>query len=208
MGPYRVVLPNCGKPRSGSERGDLIKAERNEPGKTTGVHLSRSRRSGLLFLRSFFYLAIFAASWVSPSNRSIANYLPATGSILSYPTFSNRTSIKVYVSSKSSSTYPNHRYNYFFFQTIRSSCREIVVLRINVSIISCRVKSFLVIACNVTIQTMQRVFSNTRDCNIPGDATFDDAWTYLVARKEIDTNLKRLAPLYRLSHFGTWYWFC
>ena len=84
MGPYRVVLPNCGKPRSGSERGDLIKAERNEPGKTTGVHLSRSRRSGLLFLRSFFYLAIFAASWVSPSNRSIANYLPATTSILSY----------------------------------------------------------------------------------------------------------------------------
>lgn len=47
--PYRVVLPNCGKPRPGSEKEDLIKAERNEPaGKTTGVHLSRSRRTTLL----------------------------------------------------------------------------------------------------------------------------------------------------------------
>lgn len=61
----------------GSEKEDLIKAERNEPGKTTGVHLSRSRRSGLLFLRSFFYLAISPVSTVSPNNRPVPNRLPA-----------------------------------------------------------------------------------------------------------------------------------
>lgn len=60
-----VVVPQLRK-ASASEKEDLIKAERNEPGKTTGVHLSRSRRSGLLFLRSFFYLAIFP---VSTNNR-------------------------------------------------------------------------------------------------------------------------------------------
>ena len=49
----------------GSDKGRTERT--NEPGgKTTGVHLSRSRRSGLLFLRSFFYLAISPVSTVSP----------------------------------------------------------------------------------------------------------------------------------------------
>lgn len=58
VGPYRSLLLDCGKPQPGYGRGDLIKTKRNEPRKTTGVHLSGSRGSGLLFLRSSFYLAI------------------------------------------------------------------------------------------------------------------------------------------------------
>lgn len=52
------VFQTAESPRPSYGRGDLIKTERNEPRKTTGVHLSGSRGSGLLFLRSSFYLAI------------------------------------------------------------------------------------------------------------------------------------------------------
>lgn len=72
VGPYRPLLLDCGKPRPGYEREDLIKTKRNEPRKTTGVHLSGSRGSGLLFLRSSFYLAISGLCFGLTGNRPLA----------------------------------------------------------------------------------------------------------------------------------------
>lgn len=85
VGPYRPLLLDCGKPRPGYGREDLIKTKRNEPRKTTGVHLSESRGSGLLFLRSSFYLAISGLCF-GPTDlwRPLSSYLTTPSMFVLY----------------------------------------------------------------------------------------------------------------------------
>lgn len=83
VGPYRSLLLVCGKPQPGYGREDLIKTKRNEPRKTTGVHLSRSRGNGLTLPSISLSLA---SALVSRSNRPLATafILPSLRQVCSF----------------------------------------------------------------------------------------------------------------------------
>ena len=70
------VFQTAESPRPNYGRGDLIKTERNEPGKTTGVYFSRSRGSGLLFLKSSFYLAISGLCFGLTEQQTSGDFCP------------------------------------------------------------------------------------------------------------------------------------